>query len=217
MTDDCMCETAKETQMYRTVFWTLWEKARVGWFERLALKHVYYHMWNRSPVQVRCMKQGTQRWWTGTTLRDGIGREVGRGFSMLDTYTLMADSCQFSCSDVSDSLWPHESQHARPPCPSQTPGVHSNACPLSRWCHPTISSSVVPFSSCPQSLPASGSFPVSQLFAWGGPLNHAPSMWILILMQLELISLPSEHLVYFICIIHIVLPFWIVNWKIIMG
>ena len=67
-----------------------------------------------------------------------------------------------------DSLQPHESQHARPPCPSPTPGVHPKPCPLSRWCHPTISSSVVPFSSCPQSFPASGSFPVSQLFVSGG-------------------------------------------------
>ena len=65
-------------------------------------------------------------------------------------------------------LWPHQSQHARPPCPSPTPGVYSNSRPSSRWCHPAISSSVVPFSSCPQSLPASGSFPMSQLFAWGG-------------------------------------------------
>ena len=77
-------------------------------------------------------------------------------------------SVQFSCSVVSDSLRPHESQHARPPCPSPTPGVYSNSCPSSQWCHPDISSSVVPFSSCPQSLPASGSFPMSQLFAWGG-------------------------------------------------
>ena len=75
---------------------------------------------------------------------------------------------QFSCSVVSDSLRHHESQHARPPCPSPTPGVHSDSCPSSQWCHPAISSSVVPFSSCPQSLPASESFPMSQLFAWGG-------------------------------------------------
>ena len=68
---------------------------------------------------------------------------------------------------MSNSLWLHESQHARPPCPTPTPGVHSNS-PPSRWCHPAISSSVIPFSSCPQSLPASGSFPMSQLFAWGG-------------------------------------------------
>ena len=75
---------------------------------------------------------------------------------------------QFSRSVVSDFLWPHELQHARPPCPSPTPGVHPNPCPSSLWCHPAISSSVIPFSSCPQSLPASESFPMSQLFAWGG-------------------------------------------------
>ena len=69
---------------------------------------------------------------------------------------------------MSNSLWPHELQHARPPCPSPTPGVHSDSCPSSQWCHPAISSSVVPFSSCPQSLPASKSFSMSQLFAWGG-------------------------------------------------
>ena len=81
---------------------------------------------------------------------------------------LQFSSGQFSHSVVSDSLRPHESQHTRPPCLSQTPGVYSNSCPSSRWCHPAISSSVIPFSSCPQSLPASGSFSVSQLFAWGG-------------------------------------------------
>ena len=77
-------------------------------------------------------------------------------------------SVQFSRSVLSDSLWPHESQHARPPCPSPTPGVHSDSHPSSRWCHPAISSWVIPFSSCPQSLPEGGSFPMSQLFAWGG-------------------------------------------------
>ena len=77
-------------------------------------------------------------------------------------------SDQISRSVVSNSLRPHESQHARPPCPSTTPGVHPDSCPSSQWCHPAISSSVVPFSSCPQSLPASESFPMSQLFAWGG-------------------------------------------------
>ena len=75
---------------------------------------------------------------------------------------------QFSCSVVSDSSWPHELQHPRPLYPSPTPGVHTNSCPLTRWCHSAISSSVIPFSSCPQSLPASESFPMSQLFAWGG-------------------------------------------------
>ena len=81
-------------------------------------------------------------------------------------------SVQFSCSVVSDSLRPYELQHARPPCPSPTPGVHPNSCPSSQWCHPAISSSVVPFS-CPQSLPASGSIPMSQLFSWGGQ-----SIWV---------------------------------------
>ena len=79
-----------------------------------------------------------------------------------------ADSVQFSRSVVSDSLWPHELQLARPPCPSPTPGVHPNSCPSSRWCHPAISSSVVPFSSCPPSLPTSESLPMSQLFTSGG-------------------------------------------------
>ena len=77
-------------------------------------------------------------------------------------------SDQISRSVVSDSLRPHESLHARPPCPSPTPRVHSDSRPLSQWCHPAISFSVIPFSSCPQSLPASESFPMSQLFAWGG-------------------------------------------------
>ena len=85
--------------------------------------------------------------------------------NVVDTFS----SVQFSRSVVSDSLRPHESQHARPPYPSQTPGVHPDSRPSSWWCHPAISSSVVPFSSCPQSLPASESFPMSQLFAWGGP------------------------------------------------
>ena len=75
---------------------------------------------------------------------------------------------QFSQSVMSDSLQPHELQHAKLPCPSSTPGVYSNSCPSSRWCHPTISSSVVPFSSCLQSFPASVSFPVSQFFTSGG-------------------------------------------------
>ena len=88
---------------------------------------------------------------------------------------------QFSCSVVSDSLRPHEPQRARPPCPSPTPWVHSNSCPSSQWCHPTIASSVIPFSSCPQSFPASGSFQMSQLFAssglsyWSFSFNISPS------------------------------------------
>ena len=83
-------------------------------------------------------------------------------------YVIIILSVQFSRSVVSDSLQPHELQDARPSCPSPTPRVHSDSCPSSWWCHPAVSSSVVPFSSCPQSLPASESFPMSQLFAWGG-------------------------------------------------
>ena len=81
---------------------------------------------------------------------------------------LFCGSVQFSHSLVSDSLRPHESQHARPPCPSPTPEVYSNSRASSRWCHPAISTSVIPFCPCSQSLPASGSFPVSQVFTWGG-------------------------------------------------
>ena len=89
-----------------------------------------------------------------------------------NTWLLFVDflhSVQFSWVAQSClTLWPRESQQARPPCPSPTPGVHSNSCPLSQWCHPAISSSVIPFFSCPQTLPASESFQMSQLFAWGG-------------------------------------------------
>ena len=99
-------------------------------------------------------------------------RKKKRSHSYLDSIisqsplpqTLQFSSVAQSCP----TLRHHESQHTRPPCPSSTPGVHPNSCTSSRWCHPAISSSVIPFSSCPQSLPASGSFPMSQLFAWGG-------------------------------------------------
>ena len=97
-------------------------------------------------------------------------------FKMKIMHTYLYVSVQFSCSVVSDSLRPHESQHARSPCPSPTPGVHSDSCPWSQWCHPAISSSVIPFSSCLQSLPASGSFPMSQLFAWGGQSTGASAL-----------------------------------------
>ena len=95
------------------------------------------------------------------------------------------NSVKFSHLVVSDSLRPHELQHARPPCPSPTPGVHSNSCPTSRWCHPTISSSVVPFSSCPQSLPASESFAMSQLFAWGGQSTGVSALASLLPMNTQ--------------------------------
>ena len=96
-------------------------------------------------------------------LRAGSWRRTGTSVQRREF-----SSVQFSRSVVSDSLRPHELQHTRPPCPSPTPRVHSNSCPSSQWCHLAISSSIVPFSSCPQSLPATESFPISQLFAWGG-------------------------------------------------
>ena len=86
---------------------------------------------------------------------------------------------------MSDSLRPHESQHTRSHCPSPTSRVHSNSCPSSRWCHPVISSSIVPFSSCPQSLPASGSFPMSQLFAWGGQSIGVSALASVLLMNTQ--------------------------------
>ena len=123
----------------------------------------------------------------------------------------MSNFSQFSCAVVSDSLWPHELQHTRPPCPSPTPGVYPNPCPLSQWCHPAILSSVVPFSSCPQSVPASGSFPMSQLFTSGSqnigvfsfnisPSNEHPGLisfrmdWLdLLAVQGTLKSLLQHH------------------------
>ena len=98
---------------------------------------------------------------------------VTAAMKLKDTYSLEGKlwptSVQFTSVDQScPTLWPHESQHTRPPCPSPTPRVYPNPCPLNRWCHPAISFSVVPFSSCPQSFPALGSFPMSQLFKWGG-------------------------------------------------
>ena len=89
-------------------------------------------------------------------------------YTVLTTMYQLSQFSHFSHSVVSDSLRPHESQHARPPCPSSSTGVHSDSCPSNQWCHPAISSSVVPFSSCPQSFPASDYFPMSQLFSWDG-------------------------------------------------
>ena len=109
--------------------------------------------------------QGGMRLGTENMLHTALGNKTERE---RDLSWFLFSSVQFSCSVMSDSLRPHESQHARPPGPSPTPGVYSNLCPLSQWRYPTISSSVVPFSSCPQSLPASGSFPMSQFFALGG-------------------------------------------------
>ena len=112
--------------------------------------HKVFHTWNHSEEQKKPWK--TMHFSKGDCFKKNFLRAC---FS----------SVQFSHSVVSNSLWPHELQHARLPCPSPTPGIHPNPCPLIRWCHPTISSSVIPFFSCPQSFPASGSFPMSQLFA----------------------------------------------------
>ena len=126
----------------------------MGQTVRVRLACIHCYSWNRQLEQVHCIAPGTPLdilWWPRCE-----ENPEGRG------------SVQFSGSVVSNSLQSHELQHTRPPCPSPTPGVHPNSCPLSQWCHPAISSSVVPFSSHPQSLPASVSFPMSQLFAWGG-------------------------------------------------
>ena len=111
----------------------------------------------------------------GNSERRGLrGEELSLAFLITILITLLkhswftVQSVQFSRSVMFDSLRPHRLQHARPPRPSTTPGVYSNSCPLNQWCHPSISSSVVPFSSRLQSFPASGSFPISQFFAWGG-------------------------------------------------
>ena len=106
-------------------------------------------------------------------------------------YASLIRSDQISRSVVSDSLRPHESQHARPPCLSPNPGVHWDSRPSSQWCHPAISSSVIPFSSCPQFLPASESFPMSQLFAWGGQ-STGVSAWASFLQKKSQGWSPSE-------------------------
>ena len=105
----------------------------------------------------------------------------------------MSSSVQFSHSVVSDSLWPHEPQHARPPCPSPIPGVHWDSCPSSQWCHPAISSSVVPFS-CPQSFPSSGSFQISQLFTSGGQRIRVSASTSVLPMNTGLISFRMDWL-----------------------
>ena len=119
--------------------------------------------------------------------------------------SLYIHSVQFSRSVVSDSLRPHESQHARPPCPSPTPGAYSNSCPSSRWCLPAISPSVIPFSSCPQILAAWEFFPMSQLFAWGGQsvgvsaLASVLSIYIHYFTQ-NMFFLIQIHSYYFYCL-----------------
>ena len=118
-----------------------------------------------SCIYIRGLNYLWKSMWFRTTAESELPgpRALGKSLAL---WTLF--SVQFSRSVVSDSLWPHGLQHARPPCPSPTPGLYSNSCPLSQWCHPTILSFVIPFSSCLQSFQASGSFPMSQFFASGG-------------------------------------------------
>ena len=107
-------------------------------------------------------------------------------YMCIHTYTsLYQTSVQFSCSVMSDSLWPHGLQHARPSCPTPTPRVYSNSSPLSGWCHPTISSSVVPFTSCLQSFPESGSFPMTQPFTSGGQSIGVPASASVLPMNIQ--------------------------------
>ena len=138
----------------------MWEEVKFleSWFSKLYLRILFIWTFcnpNSNLLKLKKKKKGID------------GRWKERREKNLLVY-ISFSSVQFSHSVVSTSLRPHGLQHARPPCPSPTPGVYSDSCPLSQWYHPSISSSVVPFSSCPQSLPASESFPMSQLFAWGG-------------------------------------------------
>ena len=110
------------------------------------------------------VKRKLAKWWTYSHFKE-FSKII---WALLLLFVVYSASVQFSLSVVSDSLRPRRLQHTRPPCPSPTPGAYSNSCPLSQWCHPTISSSVVPFSSCLQLFPASGSFPKSQFFGSGG-------------------------------------------------
>ena len=115
------------------------------------------------------MKQPNQnKWAKGVSMTGYLPKKIPEWQTSTWKYNIIRDSVQFSSSVISDSLQPHESKHTRPPCPSSTPRVYPNSCPSSWWYHPTISSSVVPFSSHPQSFPASGSFPMSQFFTSGG-------------------------------------------------
>ena len=159
--------------MYHSFFrecHTLWSTPESKWSQKQQNKYINACMWNLEKknglddiickAEIETQMYRTNIW----ILREKmvVGGTGGLGLTYIHYW-----SVQSSCSVVSDSLRPHEPQHTRPQCPSPTPGVHPNSCPLSQWCHLTISSSVVPFSSCPQSFPASASFPMSQLFTSG--------------------------------------------------
>ena len=135
-------------------------------------KYCLLGSWNSKPQKEESLGRNTDHYGCSSSSFIFQLLQLHSAFWLLTNFSKTSiinfSSVQFSRSVVSDLLRPHELQHARPPCPSPTPGVHPNPCPSSRWCHPTISSSVVPFSSCPQSFPASGSFQMSQLFTSGG-------------------------------------------------
>ena len=138
----------------RWLLYQLSHKGSPGILEWVAYPFSRGSSWSRNRTGVSCIAGGFSTNWAMREAPESLDKN---GLS----------SVQLSCSVLSDSLRSHESQHARPPCPSPTPGVHSNSRPSSQWCHPAISSSVVPFSSCQHSLPASESFPMSQLLTWG--------------------------------------------------
>ena len=145
--------------------WGRWVKH--NWMTSLSL-FTFTHWrrkWQPTPMFLPGESQGRGAWWAAIY---GVAESWTWLKRLSSNSSLVCMSVQYSHSVVSDYLRPHEPQHARPPCPSPTPGVHPNPCPLNQWCHPTISSSVFPFSSCPQSFPVSGSFPMSQLFSSGG-------------------------------------------------
>ena len=121
----------------------------------------------------------------------------------LRTHSVQFSSVQSSHSVVSDSLRPHELQHARPPCPSPTPGAHPDPCPWSQWCHPAISSSVIPFS-CPQSLPASEPFPMSQLFAWGGQSTGVSALASFLPKKFQVLFIAAKHFHFFSYLVRII-------------
>ena len=142
-------------------------------FKILQARLQQYVNWKLSDIQAgfkKCRDQRSNCQHSLDHIRSKGIPNTSASLTMLKPLTVLV---RFSHSEMSNSLWPHELQDARPPCPSLTPGVHSNPCPLSQWCHPTILSSVIPFSSCPQSFPASGSFQMSQLFLSVGQSSGA--------------------------------------------
>ena len=151
-----MCSATSDRSCYIVVVYRTWGKR--AW-EHGMRDPDWHHLVN-FPTQ--SIKKGAKCKGLERCSKDSCKKQLK------DWFICQQKVVQFSRSVMSNYLWPHELQHARTPCPSPTPGVHSDSRPSSQWCHPAISSSVIPFSSCPQSLPASQYFPMSQLFTWGG-------------------------------------------------